>query len=125
MYHENERDWGGMACGKWYGLYNLKEGEACVGIFENTAEIRAFFGITSKNRISSGIIRGNILTFEQERYQVKVFKEATVKEVRRLMRQRFGKQWYKISEEGVFIRQPGQNWQLFASDLDEAKMLIT
>ena len=114
-----------MACGKWYGLYNLKEGEACVGVFENTAEICAFFGITSKNRISSGIMRGNILTFGQERYQVKVFQEATLKEVRRLMNRQFGNRGYKISHDGIYIRQPGQSWQFFASDLDEAKMLTT
>jgi len=73
MCHRNERGWGGMACGKWYGLYNLKEGEACVGVFESTAEICKFFGITSKNRISSGIMRGNTLTFGKERYVVHVY----------------------------------------------------
>jgi hypothetical protein len=57
-----------MACGKWYSVHDQINNEACVGVFESTDEICKFFGITSKNRISSGIMRGNILTFGKERY---------------------------------------------------------
>jgi alanyl-tRNA synthetase len=112
-----------MACGKWYSVHDQINNEACVGVFESTAEICKFFGITSKNRISSGIMRGNIITFGKERYVVHVYKEATLKEVRRLMRQRFGERMYKISDDGIYIRQPGQSWQYFSNDYDEAVAL--
>jgi len=51
-------------------------------------------------------------------------KEATLKEVRRLLRQRFGERMYKISDDGIYIRQPGQSWQYFAADYDEAVALV-
>jgi len=65
-----------------------------------------------------------LLTFGTERFKVVVFKEPTTKEVRRLMRQRFGNRGYKITQDGIFTRQPGRSWQLFASDLEEAISLI-
>jgi len=112
-------------CGKYYGVYDLNRNEACVGIFESTAEIAAYFGGIKKHRISKGIMCQHLLTFGSDRYFIKVFTEATLKEVRRLMRQRFGNRGYKISDDGIFVRQPGQSWQFFASDLNEAKMLAT
>jgi hypothetical protein len=39
------------------------------------------------------------------------------------MRRRFGERMYKISDDGIYIRQPGQSWQYFASAYDEAVAL--
>ena len=110
-------------CGKYYGVYDLKRDEACVGIFESTAEIAAHFGGIRKHRISKGIMQKHLLTFGSDRYFIKVFKEATLKETRRLLRQRFGERMYKITDNGIYIRQTGQSWQYFAADYDEAVTL--
>ena len=113
-------------CGKYYGVYDLRknEAEACVGVFESTAEICAFFGGIKRNRVSSGIMRHNVLTLGKERYFIKVFREPTISEVRKLLRQRFGDKRYKITDDGIFTRQSGQSWQFYANDLEEAVMLM-
>jgi len=110
--------------GHWYAVYNIREDEACVGVFESTAEICAFFGGILKHWVSKSVMLNYSLTFGSERYKVVVFKEATLKEVKRLLRQRFGDRRYKVTDDGVFIREFGQSWQLFAPDLDKAAMLL-
>jgi hypothetical protein len=107
--------------GKYYGVYNIKNDEECVGIFESTAEICAFFGGIRTNRVSCAIVRKNPLAFKTERYWVTVFKEPTRNQAKTLLRQRFGKKMFKITDKGVFIRQKGiKGWNYFAVDYAEA-----
>ncbi|MCL2224102.1 MAG: hypothetical protein FWB96_03935 [Defluviitaleaceae bacterium] len=114
-----------MACGHWYGVYNMRDGEACVGVFESTAEICAFFGGIKAHRVSKSVMLDYWLTFGSERYKVICFREPTRKEVKGLLRQRFGDKCYKISKDGIYFRIEGKRgWQLFAQDLEEAAMLL-
>jgi hypothetical protein len=108
--------------GKYYGVYDMRSGEEdCVGIFESAEEICAFFGGINKSRIWCGITRGNALTFGKKRYRVEVFEGATVVGIRKLLRERFGKWNHQITRDGgIWVRQKGESWQLFAADLEEA-----
>jgi len=110
-------------CGKYYGVYNLKEDGACVGVFESTSEIADYFGGIKNHRISKSVMLNYPLVFGKERFKVEVFIESTRAEARRILRQRFGERMYKISDDGIYIRQPGQSWQYFAADYDEAVAL--
>jgi len=114
-----------MACGKWFGVYDERDGEACVGVFESTAEICAFFGGIKPHRVSKSVMLDYSLTFGSKRYKVVVFIEPTRTEIKRLLRQRFGNKCYKITKEGIYFREVGrQGWQFFAQDLEEAAMLL-
>ena len=110
--------------GKYFGVYNLKDDEACVGTFESIREICTFFGGITESRVWCGMSRNNALTFKTERYRVEVFEEPTEYSVRKLMRQRFGRGMYKICSDGIFYRQSGiRGWQFFAGDFEEAVAL--
>ncbi len=111
--------------GKYYGVYNTKREDECVGVFESHEEISEFFGGIRPNRIACAIIRKNPLTFKKERYWVQVFVEPTKNEIRKLMRKRFGLWMYKIVEgEGIYTRRDYQDeWHFFAKDYEEAVRL--
>jgi hypothetical protein len=107
--------------GKYFGVYDLKHDETCVGVFESIAEICKFFGGITESRVWCGMSRNNALTFKTERYRVESFKEPTEHGVRKMLRQRFGAYMYKIRDDGIFCRQNNtQEWQFFAADYDEA-----
>ncbi len=110
--------------GKYYGVYNMKREDECVGVFESTQEICDFFGGIRLNRVSCAIVRKNPLAFKTERYWVEVFEEPTKNAVRKLMRERFGLRMYKISSDGIYTRREMNNdWQFFARDFEEAVSL--
>jgi hypothetical protein len=115
-----------MACGKWFALYDVKDNEACVGVFESTAEICAYFGGIKPHRVSKSVMLNYPLTFGDKRFRVAVFVEPTRKEIKRLLRQRFGDRCYKITEDGIYIREAmiGSGWRFFAQDLEEAATLL-
>jgi len=107
--------------GKYYGVYDLKNEDACVGVFESINEIAAFFGGIRRNRIECAIVRKNPIALKNKRYWVEVYETPSTAEVRRLMRERFGFFNYKICDDGVYIRGEGRKgWRLFASDFEEA-----
>jgi hypothetical protein len=107
--------------GIFYGVYDLKNDEACVGVFESTAEVCAFFGGITESRVWCGRTRDNALTFKTERYRVDAFKVPTKKEVREVLSRRFGKHMFKISPDGVFIREEDTlEWTFFAEDFEDA-----
>jgi hypothetical protein len=111
--------------GKYYGVYDIKHDENCVGVFNSIAEISAFFGGVRLNRIECAITRKNPLAFKSERYWVEVFEEPTTNAIRKMMRQRFGPGMYKICPEGIFIRQNGvRGWRFYAADLEEADAMF-
>jgi len=110
--------------GKWYGVYDIRDYEQCVGVFESTEELCAFFGGITRDRVWHAIYRNGPLTFGSKRYHVEVFKYATEKEVRRKLKQRFGAKMYKITPEGIFTRKEGVvGWRFFASDFEEVAQL--
>ena len=110
----------GHLCGKYYGIYDEKRDGACVGIFESTAEICAFFGGIKAHRVSKSVMLNYAMVFGKDRFKVEVFIEPTKAEARRVLRQRFGTRNYKISEDGIYIRQTGQSWEYYAPDAQEA-----
>jgi len=64
--------------GKFYGLYDIRDSDICVGIFESINEICVFLGITNRNRIECSICRCTPLVFKEKRYRVGVFHTPTV-----------------------------------------------
>ena len=107
--------------GKYYGVYDVRNGDACVGVFENVDEICAFFGGIAKRRVWCAVCRDNALTFKAERFRVVVYREPTIAGVRRMMRRRFGLGMFKRSRDGIYTRQEGvRGWRFFAADLEEA-----
>jgi hypothetical protein len=115
-----------MACDKWFALYDMCDGEACIGVIERTSEICAYFGGIKPHGVSKSVMLDYRLTFDRDRYKVIAFIEPTKKEIKRLMRQRFGDRCYKITENAIYIWKAiiGSGWQFFASDLEEAAMLL-
>jgi hypothetical protein len=110
--------------GKYYGVYDMKREDECVGVFESTKELCDFFGGIRPNRVSCAIVRKNPLAFKAKRYWVEVFEAATEYSVRKLLRQKFGTKRYRISGEGIFVSPEGtKGWQFFAEDFDEAAEL--
>ena len=106
--------------GKYYGIYDMKRGEECVGVFESTAEICAFFGGIRPNRVSCAIVRKNPLTFGRERYWVKVFEEPTENGVRKLIRRKLGLKMF-MKPNGIYVRnRRTEAWRFFASDFEMA-----
>ncbi len=107
--------------GKYYGVYDIHREDECVGVFESTAEVCAFFGGIRPNRVSCAIIRKNPLAFKTKRYWVETFVEPTKTEVRRAMKKKFGRWMYKIVPEGIFVRKSyADEWRYFAGDFEEA-----
>lgn len=103
--------------GKYYAVYDMKDEEVCIGVFESIEEICTFFGGIRRNRVECAITRKNPLAFKAKRYWVSVFKEPTKHSVRGLLRQKYGTAMYKICPDGIFIRRDGcRGWQLLASD---------
>jgi hypothetical protein len=110
--------------GKYFGVYDLKHDEACVGVFESIRDICAFFGGITESRVWCGMSRNNALTLKTERYRIEAFEEPTEYSVRKILRQRFGTGMYKINPDGIFIRQNGiRGWRFFAKDFEEAVSL--
>ena len=111
--------------GKYFGVYDIKDGDICVGVFESINEICAFFEITNRNRIECSICRKNPLAFKEKRYRVEVFLTYTEFGFRRLMRQRFGHKNYMLNRKdgNVYIRDMAKEnwvWVHYASNMDEA-----
>jgi len=112
-------------CGKWYAVYNLRRDYECVGVFESTAEICAYFGGIKAHRVSQAISRKNPLTFKSDRFWVEVFQEPTLGGVRRILRKEHGYELVKTHESGIFVRKSKkEKWQLFASSFEEAVRLL-
>lgn len=103
--------------GKYYGVYNIKREDECLGIFESTAEVCKFFGGIRPNRVSCAIVRKNPLVFGRERYHVEVFTEPTKNGVRTLLRMRYGLRNHQIRADGIYVRE-GQGWRLLARDYE-------
>ena len=64
--------------GKYFGIYDLKDNEQCIGVFESVDEICRFFRITNQNRIHESVHRKTPLAFHSKRYEVVSFAEPTV-----------------------------------------------
>jgi hypothetical protein len=112
--------------GKYYGIYNIKREDECLGIFESRQEISDFFGGIKLNRISCAVVRKNPLMFGKERYWVEVFTEPTKNSVRKMMREKFGLWMYMIKAEGIYTRQDrNDDWHYFAADYEEAVSLCS
>ena len=107
--------------GKYYGVYDIRNDDACVGIFESIEEVCTFFGGIRRNRIECAICRNNPLTFGAKKYWVEVYDIPTTAGVRQAMRRRFGATNYKICKNGdIYVRENGtKDWQLFATDYEE------
>jgi len=86
--------------GKYYGVYNIKREDECLGIFESTEEVCAFFGGITRSRVWCAIFRKNPLAFKSERYWVEVFEEPTVNGVRRLIRRELGLKMF-VKADGI------------------------
>ena len=76
--------------------------------------------IISNNKSECGI-RGGSAT--RHKYD-KIREKSTLEELHRFMSEQFGSDGYKIIDECVYVLQPEQNWQLFATSLGEAKKLM-
>ena len=112
----------GAVCmkGKYYGVYDIKREEECIGVFESTAEICAYFGAIRPNRVSCAIVRKNPLTFGRERYWVTVFEEPTENGVRKLIRRKLGLKMF-MKPDGIYVRdRRTEEWRFFASDFETA-----
>jgi hypothetical protein len=110
--------------GRYYGVYDLKREDECVGVFESTDELCAFFGGIKRYRVWCAISRKNPLAFKTKRYWVEPFEEPTKTAVRRVMKQKFGLWMYKIVPEGIFVRaNRADEWHYFAGDFEEALSL--
>ena len=106
--------------GKYYGVYNIKREDECLGIFESTAEVCKFFGGIRENRVSCAIVRKNPLVFGSERYHVEVFTEPTKNGAKRLIRQKLGLKMF-VKADGIYVRdRKTEEWRWFAEGLDEA-----
>ena len=111
--------------GKYYGVYDIKDDDAFVGIFESIAEIAAFFGGIRPNRIECAICRNNPLAFGAKRYKVEVYKTPTRQDVKRLLRRKFGMGNNAIRADGIYVRENGATgWRFFAGDFDEVVTLV-
>ena len=105
--------------GKYYGVYDTKDGDACVGVFESTAEICAFFGGIRANRVSCAIVRKNPLAFKSERYWVAVFTEPTESGARKLIRRKLGLKMF-VKPDGIYVRdRRTEQWRWFARDFED------
>lgn len=111
--------------GKFYGVYDLKRNDECVGVFNNINEICDFFGGIRRNRVECAICRKNPLAFGSKRYWVEVFETVTEQAAKALLRKTFGRGFYKITPDGVFIRTSivKSDWRFFAADYAEAAEL--
>ena len=107
--------------GRYFGVYDLKNDEQCVGIFESVAEICRFFRINNLNRVHESVHRKRPLVFKKKRYWVVSYKEQTVKGARKLLRAKYGKSHYRIRENGeVYVRKDGiKGWRLLVEDFKE------
>jgi len=104
--------------GKYYGVYDLKNDEMCVGVFESVSEICEFFGGITKSRVWCAVTRKNPLAFKSKRYWVEVFTEPSERAIRAALRERFGKKNYRITEDGVFFRVEGvKGWQKLEGEI--------
>jgi len=56
---------------------------------------------------------------------MKMRQETLLMEFQYIMTERFGCDGYKVTDERVYIWQPEQGWQFYASGLEEAKILAT
>ena len=106
--------------GKYFGVYDVRRGDACVGTFERVAEICAFFGGITQSRVWCAVTRKNPLAFGRERYWVEVFKEVTESGVRRRLWRELRLKM-SVKADGIYVREHRWvEWRWFASGLDEA-----
>ena len=107
--------------GKYFGVYDIKNDEQCVGVFESVEEICRFFRITNVNRIHEAVHRKMLLAFKSKRYWVASFTEPTKKGVQRKLREIYGMGHFEIRSDGtVYIRREGiKGWQFLAEDFKE------
>ena len=107
-------------------LMNLKITSTCIGVFESTAEICAYFGGIRPNRVSCAITRKKPLAFKSERFWVEVFEEPTKNSVRKMLRQKFGLRRHWMRPDGIYVREDkGQEWRFFENDFEEAVERMT
>lgn len=111
--------------GKYYGVYDMKRGEECVGVFNNINEICCFFGGIRQNRVECAICRKNPLAFGSERCWVEVFDTITKQAGKALLKRTLRHGKYKITPEGIFTRDSivKTNWRFFAADYEEVAEL--
>ena len=106
--------------GKYYGVYDIKNEDSCVGVFESTREICAFFGDIREKRVSCAISRKKPLAFKSERYWVEVFQEVTENGVRRRLWRELRLK-ISVKVDGVYVREDRRvEWRWFASGLEDA-----
>jgi len=111
--------------GKYYGVYDMRDEDRCLGVFESTDEMCAFFGGIKRGRIWCAISRKNPLTFKAKRYWVEVFTEPTRNSVKKLLRQQYGPKKYRFRPEGIYIRDSvEQDWKFFTDDYEEATAML-
>ena len=110
--------------GKYFGVYDMKDNEQCLGIFESVEEICRFFRITNQNRIHEAVHRKMPLAFRSKRYEVISFAEPTKKGVQRKLREIYGMGHFEVRSDGtVFVRHDGvKGWRLLAEDFKELAM---
>jgi len=68
MCQQNKGGWL-HACGKWFGVYDEKDNDICVGVSESTAEVCAYFGGIKAHRVSKSVMLDYSLTFGSKRYR--------------------------------------------------------
>ena len=109
--------------GKYFCVYDLKNDEQCVGVFESVEGIFNFFRITNKNRIHESVHRKMPLAFKSKRYEVVPFAIPTMKEVKRKLREVYGMGHFEIRSNGeVYVRYDGTNgWKLLAENQGETE----
>jgi hypothetical protein len=111
--------------GKYYGLYDMKRNDECVGVFEGIQEICDFFGGIRRNRVECAICRKNPLAFGSERYWVEAFDTITKRDGKAILLKTLGHGMYKVVPDGVFARTSivKTNWHFFAAALAKAAEL--
>lgn len=110
--------------GKYFGVYDIKNDEQCIGVFESVEEICRFFRITNQNRIHESVHRKMPLAFKSKRYWVESFTEPTKKGVQRKLQAEYGMGRFQVrSDDTVYVRQDGvKGWRLLAEDFREWAM---
>lgn len=57
---------------RFYSIYDMKENEICIGVFDTRQEVTDYLEISNKEVLSSAISKGNKV---KSRYIVKIIKE--------------------------------------------------
>ena len=111
--------------GKYYGVYDLKRSEECIGVFGSINEICNFFGGIRRHRVECAICRKNPLAFGSERYWVVVFDTITEQAGKALLNRELGRWRYKVTPDGIYTRASivKTDWRFYAANYEEAAEL--